>query len=422
MGTNNINLLYPSGMFGTRLLGGKDAASPRYIFTRLAQVTRALFPEHDDALLEQQVEDGDAIEPKTYVPIIPLILCNGADGIGTGYSTFVPQHNPADVIACIRAMLANVDIPPIKPWYRGFTGEVEVTEGGFETHGTYEWDGRKLTITELPLNKWTSPYKEFLDTVLRNQQLKGKKKQTVVEEALVRSFEEHHSDTTVKFVVSLTDAGKAYMDGDVGTVRRVFRLSSKHSTRNMMAFNARGMLVRYDDVPSILREFYTTRMELYGKRREALLAADRADLELQAAKRRFILLVIEGDLVIARRPKAELEEDLASRDFVRVNGAYDHLLGMKLWSLTAEKVAELESSIADLEASIASMEGKTPADLWREDLDVLEEKLEAAQKEFEELATGEGAGQEAKPKKRRRVKKKTRAVKKTKASAASVEH
>ena len=87
VGTNNINLLVPSGQFGTRLQGGKDHASPRYIFTRLAQLARVVFPECDDALLNYNDEDGQKIEPKYYMPVIPTVLINGAEGIGTGWST-----------------------------------------------------------------------------------------------------------------------------------------------------------------------------------------------------------------------------------------------------------------------------------------------------------------------------------------------
>ena len=98
-----MNLLVPSGQFGTRLQGGKDHASPSYIFTRLAPICRTVFPECDDALLEYLNEDGQVIEPEHYLPIIPLVLVNGADGIGTGWSTSIPNYNPRDIVANIRA-------------------------------------------------------------------------------------------------------------------------------------------------------------------------------------------------------------------------------------------------------------------------------------------------------------------------------
>lgn len=67
VGSNNINLLVPSGQFGTRLQGGKDAASPRYIYTRMAPLTRHLFNESDDQLLAYLNEEGQSIEPEWWV-------------------------------------------------------------------------------------------------------------------------------------------------------------------------------------------------------------------------------------------------------------------------------------------------------------------------------------------------------------------
>jgi len=125
-GSNNINLLVPSGQFGTRLLGGKDHASPRYIFTRLQQITRILFPECDDQLLDFNLEDGQVIEPEVYLPIIPLVLVNGADGIGTGWSTNVPNFNPRDVVENLRCMLADTPTVPMHPWFSGFKGGIEL--------------------------------------------------------------------------------------------------------------------------------------------------------------------------------------------------------------------------------------------------------------------------------------------------------
>ena len=82
VGSNNINLLLPNGQFGTPHQGGKDHASARYIYTRLSPITRFLFPKDDDILLDYLNEDGQSIEPTWYVPIIPMVLVNGSEGIG----------------------------------------------------------------------------------------------------------------------------------------------------------------------------------------------------------------------------------------------------------------------------------------------------------------------------------------------------
>ena len=187
VGSNNINLLIPSGQFGTRLMGGKDAASARYIFTRLSPLARAIYHPDDDALLEHLDDDGVSIEPKHYLPVLPMVLINGAEGIGTGWSTSIPNHSPKDVIAALRARIAGEDMPPLHPWYRGFTGTIEAKGEGaggggpaaYTATGTAVVDGARsaITITELPVGKWTQDYKHMLVEMVTGQKAEEKAKE-----------------------------------------------------------------------------------------------------------------------------------------------------------------------------------------------------------------------------------------------------
>ena len=124
VGTNNINLLMPNGQFGSRGLGGKDSASSRYIYTTLNPITRLIFHPKDDALLQYLLDDGKKVEPKYYVPIIPMVLVNGAQGIGTGWSTSIPQYNPRDIIANLMRKLEGGQFERMVPFYKGFTGTI----------------------------------------------------------------------------------------------------------------------------------------------------------------------------------------------------------------------------------------------------------------------------------------------------------
>lgn len=168
VGSNNINLLVPSGQFGTRLLGGKDSASPRYIFTYMSPLTRLIFHPLDDPLLDYQYDDNQKIEPSFYVPIIPMVLINGADGIGTGWSTKIANHNPRALIRSIRAMIRGDQPERLQPWYKNFTGTVEaVGDTRFFTNGNVAiLDDNRIEITELPIATWTQPYKENVLEVL----------------------------------------------------------------------------------------------------------------------------------------------------------------------------------------------------------------------------------------------------------------
>ncbi|XP_046631695.1 DNA topoisomerase 2 top-2-like [Daphnia pulicaria] len=102
VGTNNINLLQPIGHFGTRLQGGEDAASPRQISTLMSRLTRIIFHPYDDRLLKHRTDGKRLIEPEFYAPIIPMILVNGIDGIGsTDRTTSRLIYNPREIIGNI---------------------------------------------------------------------------------------------------------------------------------------------------------------------------------------------------------------------------------------------------------------------------------------------------------------------------------
>ena len=111
VGSNNVNLLHPAGQYGTRATGGKDHAAPRYISTMPTPMSRAFFHPADDNLLKVQKDDDALIEPEWYMPVVPLVLVNGAEGIGTGkldqvgsfFAIYSPprlEHNNTKLQSC----------------------------------------------------------------------------------------------------------------------------------------------------------------------------------------------------------------------------------------------------------------------------------------------------------------------------------
>ena len=129
VGSNNINLLMPNGQFGTRLLGGKDSASERYIFTQLNKITRGIYPDSDDKILRYLDDDGTPVEPIFYAPIIPMVLVNGSKGIGTGFSTDIMCYNPINLIKYLKNKLTGkANTEELMPYYDGFKGKVRKIE------------------------------------------------------------------------------------------------------------------------------------------------------------------------------------------------------------------------------------------------------------------------------------------------------
>jgi len=403
VGANNVNYLWPCGQFGTRAQGGKNAASARYIFTHLSPSTRALFHPADDPVLTFLNDDGQSIEPEWYVPVIPTVLVNGSSGIGTGWSSTIPNYNPRDIIQCIRCKLRNEPVPEIHPYYRGFIGKIiaKGRRGNYVVQGMIEKiDDTTVHIFELPIERWTSDYKEWLEQL----QLAGK----------IVSFQEYHTDNTVSFVVNLTPQVMAAAE-QVGLIK-FFRLEGTLTTTNMVLFDRDGRLKLYRNPAEIFDEFYNIRMDYYQKRKNFHLGKLEQELKRLSNRMRFILAVVEEKLVIRNvkrsivleklkamgfeplgkaqtREESENDEsedsapeddvtserkesrELSDASLAADSKAYDYLLSMPLWSLTLERVQALKEEYAAKVREIDELRLTPLEALWEKDLNALEDAL-----------------------------------------------
>jgi DNA topoisomerase II len=367
VGSNNVNLLYPSGQFGTRLEGGGDAASPRYIFTRLEPVTRAVFPPADDALMESLVEEGQTIEPVWYAPVVPMLLVNGAAGVGTGWSTSVPRYNPRDVVAVVRARLVGGPAgacPPLKPWYRGFRGVI-VQHGAdpslFFTRGvaTYDAASATVTITELPVGRWTATYKQWLtagllataeaarkgpeeapagakppkpasarkasapaapdDATGPEEEDGGFGPLTAAPPGLIKAYSDHLcTDTVVHIEVTVGPvfaAAFASAADPVEAVTRAFALETKLRTSNMHAFDPRGVIHKYGTPEDVVDAFLPERLAVYAKRKAVAEGAAEAAIAGLTERAAFVTAVVQGTLVVHGRGRAAVVADMVAAGF-----------------------------------------------------------------------------------------------------------
>ena len=308
VGSNNINLLLPNGQFGTRNLGGKDHASARYIFTNLSKTTRHLFNPNDDALMKYHVEEGQKIEPTFYLPIIPMILVNGADGIGTGWSTNIPCFDPREIVDNIKTRITKGTFFEMKPWYKGYHGEILRNEksdkNGYIITGKWEWtNDNTVIITELPIKKWTKDFKENLEKLMGVQypskESKDKKKKKNDDdddkkeklEPIVADFREYHSNNRVHFEITFIDEfAEIYKDNEDKFIKK-FKLQTTMLLTNMVLFNSENKIRRYHKVEEILEEFYDIRLEYYAKRKNFIIRNLKKELQILQNKVRFILAV-----------------------------------------------------------------------------------------------------------------------------------
>ena len=355
VGSNNINLLLPIGQFGTRLMGGKDSASPRYIFTSLSPLTRLIFRETDDPVLNFLNEDNQGIEPEFYVPIIPMVLVNGADGIGTGWSTYIPNFCPKQIAQNIVNVLDGRSVVKMQPFYRGFKGDIDdIGEGRYKISGAFEINGDVLEVNELPVGTWTQTYKEFLDKLL--------------EEGEIKDFKEYHTEKNVRFVIKFSHEkmGLCKRQG----VEKKMRLSLTISLSNMVCFDRGGHIRRYGSAEEILRNFCEVRLEYYAKRKAYLVEFLKREVEKLTNKMSFIREIIDGTLAITRRRKADIVWDLEKKDYKKIENSYEYLFSMAILSLTQEKIDHLCREKDAKAEELDDLCKMTPELLWRADLDV----------------------------------------------------
>jgi len=431
VGSNNVNLLYPSGQYGTRRMGGKDHASARYIFTRLEKIARAIFHPDDDALLNYLNDDGYSIEPDYYMPVIPLVLVNGTDGIGTGYSSTVLNHDPRDVIANLKKMINGEDPESIHPCYFGFKGEIIIgdNEGKYTITGKIERkDDTTLQISELPIKTWTHDYKSFLEEMMTG---------TDKSPGEINDFKEHHTDTSVAFTITASKENIDAFEKSKNGLEGKFKLSKALSSTNMTLFDVDGKIQKYKSTVDILRTFFTHRLDFYVKRKNMLLEKMKKELKILSNKERFIEEVCAGDLVVNNRKKADLLYELSERGYdlfpkddaktaeeddeedeimeetssdVELAKGYEYLLGLKLWTLTFERAKDIHHQKGKKEAEVAALESTTPESIWLSDLD----ELDTALVEKYESIEAKKAIRPSKKRTAKQMKKKTVAKKSTK--------
>jgi DNA topoisomerase-2 len=357
VGSNNLPLLFPDGAFGTRLGTrqgtGKDAASPRYIYTYAQDVTRLMFKADDDALLPLKKEEGFDVEPEAYWPVLPMLLINGCVGIGTGYSTSVPMFSPTDVKANVLRFLDGEDLENMTPSFKGFKGEVvNVASGKWAARGVATRDaqiGGRVRITELPPDTSFIKYEELLGD----------------EKSPVTLVQNKSSDVAADFLVDYK-SGAAPEDADKLLVE--LKLVQSISSSNMYAFDEHGSLKKYQSAEELMREWCAWRLVKYEVRRTHLIETLEQRALVARNKSRFVKAVATQKLVLGSMEESALCELFRSKAFAEVEGNFDYLLNMGARSFTSDRAAALQATAEAAEAEAQRMRETTAQELWREDL------------------------------------------------------
>jgi DNA topoisomerase-2 len=396
VGSNNINLFTPNGQFGTRLQGGKDSASERYIFTQLSKITRTLFPDMDDKILKYLNDDGFPVEPIFYTPIIPMVLVNGSKGIGTGFSTEILCYNPLEIIAYLKNKLTGSSNThfDFMPYYEGFTGTIsKISEGKFLVKGKYETLGTdKIRITELPVGTWTDDFKEYLETLADTVDKAGKKVTPVV-----KDYDDMSKDTTVDFVITLQKGKLAELeavklDNGCNGLEKQFKLFTTSSTSNMHLFDANDKLKKYANVRDIIDDYYGTRLQMFQTRKDYMIDALQRELVLLSNKSKYIKENLDGTIDLRRKKREEVNQLLLKKkyDVIDEDTDFKYLVKLPMDSVTEENVAKLLKEHGDKAVELEVVKSRTIQQMWSSELDALSSEYAKYREERERSISGTG--------------------------------
>jgi len=404
VGSNNLPLLYRGGCFGTREELGHDSANGRYIWTKLDMLTRLIFRKEDEPLLDYIEDDGESIEPRFYVPIIPMILVNGSVGIGTGWSTFIPNYNPEEIIAwikdCINCMYENSDVESIdepydpcggdgsgmcelKPWYRGFFGNITQSKSGYCSEGVLTSNGKKTKITEIPVNVSISEIVDKLEGLREEKKIVKYKNHSTPRKIDFEIIESPEFDCTIKSL----------------------GLTKNLPTSNMVLFTENEVIEKFKNVTDILTHFCKVRYTYYVKRKKHQLSELENNIKFLGNKKRFLEEVRDGELKLFvkvgklkesrktqdivseleergydkmtetknRKDTEDVEEDTEEKveEKVEKHKGYDYLLRLQISSITLEKIKKITKEVESLKITYDKVKNTPEKDIWLTELDEL---------------------------------------------------
>lgn len=399
VGSNNVNLFMPNGQFGTRLQGGKDSASERYIFTQLNKITRSIFPLSDDNVLTYLNDDGLLVEPVYYAPIIPMVLINGSKGIGTGFSTDIMCYNPLVIIDYLKNKLMYIDdinnnSIDFIPYYEGFKGEItKISDDKFLIKGVYEkMADDKIKVTELPVGYWTEDFKELIEDLIEPGQDKDGKKNP----SIIKDYEDMSKDTNVDFTITFAKGKLSELEqskGDHGCngLEKVLKLYTTNTTTNMHLFDSKDTLQKYENVSDIINAYYDIRLNLYQDRKNYMINAITKELVLLSNKARYIKENLDGTIDLRKKKKEQVILMLEAKSYDKLDNdeEYKYLVKMPMDSVTEENVDRLLNDKGNKELELEQIKNTNINTMWLNELNQLKEQYIEYKEERARLMSGE---------------------------------
>lgn len=348
---NSMPIFAGIGQFGS--LRSPTAGASRYIGVKFNDNFKLLYKDFD--LTTPKYEEGEEIEPKFFLPIIPTVLLNGGSGIAVGFATNILNRHPLDLIDACLSLLEGGEVKLLRPWIRGFWGDIEQVEGTVKSWSFKgRWEVKNTTtveVTEIPPSFTYEKYESHLDSL--------------VEKNILASYDDHSSDR-VRYVLKFPRAGLAdILKRD--KMNDILKMRESEG-ENLTTLDEEGRLRIFDSAEDVVRYFVDFRLGFYVKRKERLLSDLSREIEVLDSKSRFIDAVIHGRIAVANEKKSNIIAAIEGEGIPKQDENYDYLLSMPIWSLTEEKYAELQKRLNQKKRERKGVENTTPKEFYKSDL------------------------------------------------------
>lgn len=354
---NNLSLFEKIGQFGT--LKAPEASASRYISVKLSKDFDLVYKDND--LLEYKIEEGEKIEPKYYLPIIPMVLINGGSGIAVGFSTNILNREVKPLIKDCISYLKGGKIGKLPPYINTFAGTFKNDE---ENHKKWYIKGKyeivnttTLKVTELPPSMTYEKWEEYLDTLY--------------DKKLITNWE-NVGKGVIDYVVKFNRESLASLS-DID-LDKMLKLTDQ-VTENFTVLDEFGKLKIFESAEEILKYFCDFRLTYYDKRKAFQLNKIKEDIIKFNMRYKFVKLVIDGKIIINNKKKEDIIKQIDSNSIDMIDDSYDYLLNMPIYSLSKEKLDELSENIKKKKEEEKIIKASVPKEVYISELEELYKKL-----------------------------------------------
>jgi DNA topoisomerase II len=435
-GSNNMPAFFDDGNFGTRNKGGKDTAAARYTATRPQWWWPYLFRKEDHDTKKPRPymimyeDEGESWEPKYMLPVLPIGMINGCRGIGTGYSTFIPNYNPLDLCDWIRTRLTSGITKPLKPWYRDFKGVIQTKDRHIAVKSTTPSDssdtassGPSTPLIEISDDGMGSDHENDSDNDESYKENPLGSDEFAIEETAVNdSLVERKMSMITRGIFSAQNDGihiselpiernmhdyKNWLqkmlddkvitdfenkcgsrgDGDANHIHFIvrgmknpsmkkLRLEKSFGLTNMVMLDHNDKPTRYESDVTLMESWFQWRLPFYSARKDFQIQNIANLIKVKNDKIRFVQAVIAGvekgfvageTIIVMKQRKIDIYPQMDA-----LNIPHELLKMTNLSNCTEDEISKIKAEIAKLEDDRRIISETSPGQVWMNELNEFE--------------------------------------------------